>query len=129
MAFGRGADDREPEAGAGLAAGAAPEACEGPLRLLRYEPRAFVGDGQAGNPVLLLGADRDPAAFRPVELGVPDEVRERTLERSPRPRAAAPPAPPAARPPTPPRQPGTLLPPAQRPPPDENHLRIVQQPS
>src|SRR6266536_1826854 len=82
MAFGRGADDREPEAGAGLAAGAAPEACEGPLRLLRYEPRAFVGDGQAGNPVLLLGADRDPAAFRPVELGVPDDVREQRRQRS-----------------------------------------------
>src|SRR4029453_1400038 len=81
MAFGCGADDCEPEAGAGLAAGAAPETCEGPLRLRRPQPGPLVGDGQAGHPCFLLGADRDPAACRPVELGVADEVGERTLER------------------------------------------------
>ncbi len=83
MALGRRADDREPQARAGLAAGAAPEACERLLRLLRRESSALVGDSQAGNPVLLFRADRDPAAVWPVELCVPDEIRERPFERGP----------------------------------------------
>ena len=81
MALGRGADDREPQARAGLAARAAPEASERLLGVLRREPRPFVGNRQPGNPVLLLHADRDQPAFWPVELRVPDEVRERAFER------------------------------------------------
>src|SRR2546429_820314 len=83
MALGRRSDDREPEARAGLAARSAPEPCKRLLRLLRREPGALVGDGQAGNPVLLLRADRDRATFRAIELCVPDEVRKRPFERGP----------------------------------------------
>src|SRR5512133_2771917 len=83
MALGCRADDRETQTRARLAAGAAPEACERLLRLLRREPGALVGDAQPGNPVLLFRADRDPAAFRAVELCVPDEVRNRPFERGP----------------------------------------------
>jgi len=83
MALGRRPHDREPQARAGLAAGAAPEAGEGLLGLVWCEPGAFVGDGQPGNPVLLRSSDRDPPALWPVELGVPDEILERALERGP----------------------------------------------
>ena len=44
---------------------AAPEALERPLRLVRLQPRALVGDRDPREPVVALDVDRDPAFGRP----------------------------------------------------------------
>src|SRR5215510_6493336 len=81
MALCRRADDRKPEARPRLAAVAAPEATECLLGVLGREPFALVGDGEPGEPVLLLGRDRDPAVLGSVELRVLDQIFERALQR------------------------------------------------
>ncbi len=59
---------------------AAPEALERPLRLVRLEPRAFVGDGDPREAVVALDVDRDPAFGRAVAPAVLDEILDRPLE-------------------------------------------------
>ena len=78
MALRGGADDREAEARAWLAVLAAPEAGERLLGILG--PRPFVRNAQPRDAVDGFGRKRDPASRRPIELGVPHEVRERTLK-------------------------------------------------
>jgi hypothetical protein len=80
VSLGRGADDREPEPRAGLLVPASPEAAESLVRIVKGGSGPFVGNAQAGNAVGLLGGKDDPAACRPVQLGVLNQVRERALQ-------------------------------------------------
>src|SRR5713226_3192846 len=61
---------------------AAPEAPEGPLRLVGLEPWAFVGHGQPRQPVAAFDGNRDPAVRRPVPAAVLEEIVDRASEGS-----------------------------------------------
>src|SRR4051794_35042824 len=84
MAADDAGDDRQPEAGARLAALAPalgpPEALEDRLVLAARQARAVVAHAQAGAGARAVDADLDRAALRRVDDRVAQEVREHLLE-------------------------------------------------
>ena len=76
-------DDRQPEAGARALGrvGAAPEALEQPLIVVRIGPRSLVADGQQRRPIGRPQADDHEPARRAVDEPVLDQVLEQPLQR------------------------------------------------